>query len=118
MNEKVKIFFDKDYKIRAFDPTRFEKCEELEKECGQFVDKISTFHEKVQTLSQILEIHANRIDKQKLKVSGCSCYGGQSDKIKQKIRLDSSNIMLALYLPVINKIHIHYILHSILLLLI
>ena len=68
MDEKVKICFDKDYKIKAFDPVKFSRGEELEKECGQFVEKISSFSEKVNTLVDVLEAHATRIDTQKLRV--------------------------------------------------
>lgn len=68
MDEKVKICFDKDYKIKAFDPVKFSRGEELEKECGQFVEKISNFSEKVNTLVDVLEAHATRIDTQKLRV--------------------------------------------------
>lgn len=69
MDDKVKIVFDKEYKIRALDPVKFEKGEALEKECSNFVEKISNFNEKVNTLVDILDLHANRIDSQKLRVS-------------------------------------------------
>jgi hypothetical protein len=69
MDEKVKIVFDKEYKIRALDPVKFEKGEALEKECANFVEKISNFNEKVNTLVDVLDQHANRIDEQKLRVS-------------------------------------------------
>lgn len=68
MDDKVKIVFDKEYKIRALDPVKFEKGEALEKECSNFVEKISSFNEKVNTLVDILDLHANRIDSQKLRV--------------------------------------------------
>ncbi len=64
----MKIVFDKEYKIRALDPVKFEKGEALEKECSNFVEKISSFNEKVNTLVDILDLHANRIDSQKLRV--------------------------------------------------
>jgi hypothetical protein len=69
MDEKVKIVFDKEYKIRALDPVKFERGEALEKECANFVEKISNFNEKVNTLVDVLDQHANRIDEQKLRVS-------------------------------------------------
>ena len=69
MDDKVKIVFDKEYKIRALDPVKFEKGEALEKECSNFVEKISSFNEKVNTLVDILDLHANRIDSQKLRVN-------------------------------------------------
>lgn len=68
MDEKVKIVFDKEYKIRVLDPVKFEKGEALEKECANFVDKISSFNEKVNTLVDVLDLHASRIDAQKLRV--------------------------------------------------
>jgi hypothetical protein len=68
MDEKVKIVFDREYKIRALDPAKFEKGEALEKECTNFVEKISSFNEKVNTLVDVLDLHASRIDAQKLRV--------------------------------------------------
>ena len=68
MDEKVKICFDKEYKIKAIDPLKFAQAEELEKQCGSFVEKISSFSEKVNSLVQVLELHASRIDAQKLRV--------------------------------------------------
>lgn len=68
MDEKVKIVFDREYKIRALDPAKFEKGEALEKECTNFVEKISSFNEKVNTLVDVLDMHASRIDAQKLRV--------------------------------------------------
>ena len=34
----IKICFDKDYKIRVFDPIKFTKSEELHVECSTFVE--------------------------------------------------------------------------------
>jgi hypothetical protein len=65
---KIQLYFDKEYKIRAFDPVKFERSEQLEKECGVFVEKIGSFNEKVRSLVEVLEAHAARIDTQKLKV--------------------------------------------------
>jgi hypothetical protein len=70
-DSKVQVYFDKEYKIRLLDPTKFEKGEQLEKECGTFVEKIGSFNEKVHTLVEILEAHATKIDAQKLRVSCC-----------------------------------------------
>lgn len=67
-DNKIQLYFDKDHKIRAFDPVKFERSEQLEKECGTFVEKIGTFNEKVHSLVEVLEVHAARIDAQKLKV--------------------------------------------------
>lgn len=68
MDDKVKICFDKEYKIRVLDPVKFQKGEELEKESANFVEKLSSFNEKVNTLVDVLDSHAVRIDSQKLRV--------------------------------------------------
>ena len=86
MDEKVKISFDKEYKIRVLEAAKFERGEELEKECSSFTEKISTFNEKVNTLVNILEDHANRIDTQKLRVTSL-----ELEKLKRKIRLTNSH---------------------------
>ena len=69
MDDKVKVVFDNEYKIRVLDPVKFQKGEELEKECSGFVNKITSFSEKINALVEILEQHAERIDSQKLRVS-------------------------------------------------
>ena len=38
MEERIKISFDKDYRIRVLDPVKFNRAEELEKESGVFVE--------------------------------------------------------------------------------
>jgi len=38
MDDKVRICFDKEYKIRALQPDKFGHAEELEKECSNFVE--------------------------------------------------------------------------------
>ena len=38
MDEKVRICFDKEYKLRALDPQKFDHAEELEKESASFVE--------------------------------------------------------------------------------
>lgn len=81
MDDKVKITFDKEYKIRALDPTKFEKGEALEKECSNFVEKISSFNEKVNTLVDILDLHANRIDAQKLRVSCAASHATKKNTV-------------------------------------
>ena len=69
MDDKAKICFDDEYKIRVLDPSKFSKAEELQKESSLFADKISVFNDKVNSLVDVLEKHAQRIDSQKLKVS-------------------------------------------------
>ncbi len=68
MDEKVKITFDNEYRIRVLDPTKFDKGQQLQQECSAFVGKITSFSEKVNNLVEVLELHASRIDAQKLKV--------------------------------------------------
>lgn len=70
MDEKVKISFDNEYRIRVLDPVKFQKGEELERECSSFVEKIGSFSEKVNSLVEVLESHATRIDSQKLRGIG------------------------------------------------
>ena len=69
MDDQVKISFDKDYKVRVYDATKFERSEELDKECTTFTEKISDFNKKVHDLVDVLETHANRIDAKKLRVT-------------------------------------------------
>lgn len=98
MDDKVKICFDKDYKIRIMDPIKFERSEQLDLECNAFMEsmlinfflfifflyslycvcfpclqfililEITSFNDKVTELVKVLESHAERIDEQKLKV--------------------------------------------------
>jgi len=96
MDEKLKVCFDKEYKIRVLDPVKSERTEDLQSECTNFGEsmycikcycyyycccypncfylyilhfiEISSFSEKISSLVQILEVHANRIDTQKLRV--------------------------------------------------
>ena len=38
MDERVKVFFDKEHRIRVFDPEKFSRAEELEKEASTFLE--------------------------------------------------------------------------------
>jgi hypothetical protein len=38
MEDKIKICFDKEYKIRVMDPVKFERSEELDVECSAFME--------------------------------------------------------------------------------
>lgn len=69
-DNKVQFYFDKEYKIRVFDPNKFERTEELEKTCGEFIDKISSFNEKIKAVSEVLEVYAQCIDVQKSRAIG------------------------------------------------
>ncbi len=64
----IQLYFDAEYKLRVFDPKKYERSEQLEKECGVFVEKIGSFNDKIHGLVEVLEAHAKRIDDQKLKV--------------------------------------------------
>ncbi len=99
-DSKVQVYFDKDYKIRLLDPTRFEKSEQLEKECGSFVEKIGSFNEKIHTLVEVLEAHATRIDAQKLRV----CRIARPNAIKIKISQFSFVQAIGLRMAVENEV--------------
>ncbi len=83
-DSKVQVYFDKDYKIRLLDPVKFDKAEQLEKECGSFVEKIGSFNDKIHSLVDVLEAHAARIESQKLRVS----------LFQQKLLKKSKNIII------------------------
>lgn len=68
--DDVKVSFDSEYKVRILDETRAKRAAELEKESTGFVEKISTFQEKVAALVEVLESHAQRIDSKKLRAIG------------------------------------------------
>ncbi len=38
MEDKLKVSIDNEYKIRVFDPAKFNRSEELQKECGNFAE--------------------------------------------------------------------------------
>ena len=84
MDDKVKISFDSEYRVRVLDEARFKKSEELEKECSGFLDKIGTFGEKVNSLVEVLEAHAQRIDAQKLKAIGLRMAAENEAEQRQK----------------------------------
>lgn len=67
-DEKVKISFDSEFKIRVLEESKFKRSQELDKESSSFVEKITTFNDKVNNLVDVLESHATRIEAQKLKV--------------------------------------------------
>eukprot|EP01035_Chromulina_nebulosa_P021084 gene21084-27323_t len=70
MDDKIKITFDKEYKIRLLEESKFNRANELQSEGVVFVDKITNFHDKVDLLVDVLEKHAARIDSYKLKAIG------------------------------------------------
>ena len=80
----MKISFDSEYRVRVLDEAKFKKSEELEKECSGFLDKIGTFGEKVNSLVEVLEAHAQRIDAQKLKAIGLRMAAENEAEQRQK----------------------------------
>jgi hypothetical protein len=40
LEDKVKITFDKDYKIRIMDPAKFSRSEQLDLECTAFMESL------------------------------------------------------------------------------
>ena len=68
--DDVKVTFDSEYKVRILDETKAKRAAELEKECSNFVEKITLFSDKVNELVQVLETHASRIDSKKLRAIG------------------------------------------------
>ena len=38
MDERVRVFFDKEHRLRVFDPEKFSRAEELEKEASHFLE--------------------------------------------------------------------------------
>lgn len=43
MDERVKISFDAEYRVRVLDSTKFNRAEELEKESSVFIESTSKF---------------------------------------------------------------------------
>jgi len=68
--DDVKVTFDSEYKVRILDEAKAKRAGELEKECSNFVEKITLFSDKVNDLVQVLETHASRIDSKKLRAIG------------------------------------------------
>jgi hypothetical protein len=68
--DNIKITFDTEYKLRVLNEQQAKRAGDLEQECGQFVTKLTDFHEKVNSLLGVLESHASRIDAMKLKAIG------------------------------------------------
>lgn len=87
MDQKVRICFDEDYKVRVLDPIKFKHAIELEKECSNFVEKITGFNEKINSLVEVLEIHASRIGERKLKAIGLRIASeNESEQRVRKLR--------------------------------
>lgn len=68
--ETVKITFDDTYNLRVYPQDKANRSAELEKESSKFVEKVSVFSENINKLVTVLEEHAARIEKQKLRAIG------------------------------------------------
>lgn len=68
--DDIKVSFDSEYKVRILEETKSKRAAELEKESTNFVEKISLFSDKVNSLVDVLESHATRIDSKKLRAIG------------------------------------------------
>lgn len=66
----MQISFDEQNQIRVLDAHKFQQVEELEKECGSFTSKCESFAKTVQTLVEVLDSQAARIEREKLKALG------------------------------------------------
>jgi hypothetical protein len=73
MDEKIRLSFDDEFKIRALDASKFSKADELQRELTQFYEKINGFREKTNSLVDVLEAQAKTIDGQKLRVRSRLC---------------------------------------------
>ena len=84
--EDVKVSFDREYKIRIFDEDKSQRAHELEIECANFTSKIEDFSGKMNSLLDILNTHAGRIDVQKLRAIGLrmSCENEAENRIRQQ----------------------------------
>ena len=69
------------------DPIKFKHAIELEKECSNFVEKITGFNEKINSLVEVLETHASRIGERKLKAIGLRIASeNESEQRVRKLR--------------------------------
>lgn len=68
--ERVKISFDSEYKIRLYEEAKANRSDSLQSEALQFVEKTGLFNDKVKSLVTVLEAHADRIESQKIRAIG------------------------------------------------
>jgi hypothetical protein len=68
MDNKINFQFDDNSKIRVLDATKLTKGEDLSKECQNFNSKLNTFIDKSDGIIEIIESHAQRVEKQRLRV--------------------------------------------------
>eukprot|EP00392_Amoebophrya_sp_AT5.2_P019748 g20729.t1 len=63
----IQITFDSENHIRVLDPEKFKHLESLEGECQAFTSKLTSFGTTVQTLVEVLDTQAKRIEFEKLR---------------------------------------------------
>ncbi len=68
----IQICFDAENQIRVLDVSKFKQMEALETECTAFTEKIHSFTSTVQTLVEVLDGQAKRIEFEKLRAIGIS----------------------------------------------
>ncbi|KAG5185666.1 intraflagellar transport protein 20 [Tribonema minus] len=68
--EKVQVSFDEECRVRVLDPDVFKHSEELEENCKAFATKMQAFNAAVHGIVAVLDAHASRIEKQKLRAIG------------------------------------------------
>jgi Intraflagellar transport complex B, subunit 20 len=68
--DKVHISFDEECRVRVLDPEVFKHSEELEENCRAFATKMTSFNAAVHGIVQVLDSHAERIERQKLRAIG------------------------------------------------
>merc|ERR1711879_565599 len=66
----VDITFDEDNRIRVMPKDKFKQTEQLDQECQSFTEKIHAFGGTVQTLVEVLDGEAQKIEHEKLRAIG------------------------------------------------
>mmetsp|Transcript_17730 Transcript_17730/g.41243 ORF Transcript_17730/g.41243 Transcript_17730/m.41243 type:complete len:131 (+) Transcript_17730:98-490(+) len=70
MEPEVDISFDEDNRIRVMPKDKFKQTEALDQQCTAFTDSIHKFGGTVQTLVDILDSEAQKIEAEKLRAIG------------------------------------------------
>merc|ERR1712098_582796 len=70
------VCFDEENQIRILAPDNFRETEELEDQCELFVQQMNQFTSSVQTLGELLQSQAQKIDQEKLRAIGARNQGG------------------------------------------
>mmetsp|Transcript_40731 Transcript_40731/g.131183 ORF Transcript_40731/g.131183 Transcript_40731/m.131183 type:complete len:132 (-) Transcript_40731:157-552(-) len=66
----IDISFDEDNRIRVLPKDKYKQTEQLDEQCKVFTDKIQEFGATIQTLVEVLEVEANKIEHEKLRAIG------------------------------------------------